>query len=78
MVNSKRYWILECPHCGNLLLYDSVRNGKNKVKLCPYCGKHFKIIREDTPSWEIIIAQFDNPSEANLFIRKMKTSRMHR
>ncbi|MGC9133515.1 MAG: hypothetical protein ACP5GJ_03905 [Nanopusillaceae archaeon] len=76
MVNSKRYWILECPYCGNLSLYDSVREGKKKVKRCPYCGKYFNIIRDDEPSWKVIIAQFDNPKEASVFIRNRKINRI--
>jgi len=76
MVSSKRYWVLECPYCGNLSLYDSVREGKRKVKVCPYCGRHFTIIREDTPSWKVIIAQFDDPKEASIFIRNRKINRI--
>ncbi len=71
-MENSRYWVVACPYCGRLLLYDSVRNGKKKIKRCVYCGKYFTIIREDTPSWEIIVAKFDNPKEASEFIRKNK------
>jgi len=63
-----KYLVVRCPNCNNLLIYIP-REGRNKSKKCPYCGTNFKVLPKNKPSWERIIAVFDNYQKALNYIK---------
>ena len=65
-----RYWVVLCPHCKRLSIYENIRRGKTKTKKCPYCGKSFTIIRKLQPSWNIIKFTTNDFRLARAFMQK--------
>jgi len=79
-----RYWVVQCPHCGRVMVYENAIYKSTKVreslnvykksftKKCPYCRKSFTIIRKREFSDKIVKYTTNNPREASEYVRRYK------